>query len=160
MVDEPPEGTDQPKNTPAQVDPGPGQENDGLTQILNVDEMHLHPSELDALRRLGNDNPELAKAVVKQRGEIDARGHGSLRFAIVCALLLVFGVIGLVAAIFWQFGAIPSILAVFTLLVSGLVIRVLVTGEWSETSWVGKFIDLLIHWTGGKRKGSEKDDEA
>lgn len=62
------------------------------------------------------------------------------------------GIIGCFTFALVKLGIVLSILLVFCLLGAGLLIRVILTGEWSETSFVGHMVKAIIHALGGKAR--------
>lgn len=49
-------------------------------------------------------------------------------------------------------GLLLSMVMIAAVVVLALMVRVLLTGEWSDTSAVSKIVDGIIHITGGKKK--------
>ena len=62
-----------------------------------------------------------------------------------------------IVAIIWMAGFWTTLFAVALILAVALLIRVILTGEWSDTSWFGKLIDSLARALGSV--DSAKDDD-
>lgn len=131
---------------------------DGETRILNVDELHLHVNDLDALRRLNDSDPELARIVVGHKDKSDAREHASFRFAVAVTSVLVIGILFAGSYIFVNLGVLPSIFLIMFLFLVAVALRVVLTGEWSDTSWIGKAVLQIIAVFGGRPRGESGDD--
>ena len=87
-------------------------------------------------------DPELAKQILKNTERQDRRRHTSERLGIIASVMILISSMASVVAL---------ILAV------ALLIRVILTGEWSDTSWFGKLIDFLARTSGAI--DSAKDDD-
>lgn len=124
----------------------------GETRILNIGAVHLHASDIDALRRLAEVNPDLAQSVVDQKGEIDRREHASMRLGIIAACFIVIMLLFSITYALVTLGIVLSLLMVFVLVGLAFFVRVLLTGEWSETTWVGQLVKAAISMLGGKPK--------
>lgn len=119
------------------------------TRILQIDNLHLHANEIDSLNRLGQTDPDLAKLVIEQKDKFDGREHASYRFGLVVSGVLALSVLISASFIFVYLGLIASLALVVVILALALFIRVLLTGEWSETSWIGGIIKSIIRILGG-----------
>lgn len=122
------------------------------TRVLHIDQLHLHANEIDSLARLAKTDPELARIIVDQKDAFDKREHGSYRFGMLVSGSLVLGIIACLTYAFVKLGIVLSILLIFCLIAAGLFVRVLLTGEWSDTSFVGHMIKGIIHALGGKSR--------
>lgn len=120
------------------------------TRVLNIDHLHLHANDLDALRRLSESDPELARIVVDQNDKLDRREHASERFGIVAAVFLVLGLLITGSFVLINIGIILSIILLGLILICGVVVRVILTGEWSDASWFGRVIISVVSLLGGK----------
>lgn len=130
---------------------------DGETRIFNIGNLHLHANDIDALRRLAEVDSDLAKMVVKQREDIDKREHASMRLGIICACVIVAVLLfaGMYAMV--HLGVVLSLILVFVLVALAFFVRVLLTGKWPETTWIGHFVKLAVTALGGKPKSPEDE---
>ncbi len=128
------------------------------TRILNIDELHLHVNDLDALRRLNDSDPELARIVVDQQEKFDSREHSSFRFAVALTTFLVLGILLAGSYVFINLGVLPSIFLIMFFFLATAVVRVVLTGEWSDASWIGKAVLRIISIFGGRPKDGNGDD--
>lgn len=122
------------------------------TRILNIDSLHLHSNEIDSLNRLAQTDPELARIVVEQKDRFDKREHGSYRFGVISALILATVALVSLSFVLIELGVIATLLLIFGIMAIALLLRVLLTGEWSETSWIGHFVSGMVTLLGGKPK--------
>jgi hypothetical protein len=142
--------------------PQTGNGNSETRRVGGRPEIVLEPlnynSDIDALRRLAEVSPILARRVIDQRDRENLRENVSYRFAIVgtcvlliAALALTFGCLAYVG--FWAtFGLIGVLFAV------ALLVRVVLTGEWSDTSWFGSLVHLLAKVLGSKSEPPDETD--
>ncbi len=132
-------------------DDSDGNPEDKNTQILNVNELHHHPSELKELRKLAEVDPALAYRVLDAEEEKDRRFNTSYRFGLVStAVLLLVTVCAMLFAIVHE-GLFSTFLLIGLILSLALLIRVILTGRWSETTWFGKIVSSIT-----KALGSEE----
>jgi hypothetical protein len=124
----------------------------GDTRVLNIEELHLHSNDLDALRRLAEADPNLARMVVEQKELADAREHASYRFGIASSALLAIGILVALSYVLLSVGIALALVLLAGILAMALLVRVLLTGEWSETSWVGTLIEGIVKVLGGRPK--------
>lgn len=120
---------------------GAAKQNAGGSSInaLRIDNLHYMPNSLTELRRLAQEHPDLAKDVVDAQREAKRLDAGSERIGLYAALILaLFCVTGAVIIVitlgWWQTMA-------FVLVMLGVshLVRTVLTGEWSETSWITRF---------------------
>lgn len=137
---------------PEKPDGPSGEEPDGTSKIVQIENLHLHASDIDALRRLSDSDPELARIVVDQKDKFDARHHGSYRFGLAVTVFFVLGVISLLTYALVNLGILLALLLLAALIATALLTRVILTGEWSDTSMIGKIIEALIKVLGGEAK--------
>ena len=126
---------------------------------LNIDisNLHYHPNDLSELRKIAEISPELAEKLIAQKDRSEDRETSSFRIGIVSTLLLLaLLIIGTVYVVIYA-GIIALICLIAVILAVALLIRVILTGEWSETNWVGHIIKGLVTIAGG-RVASESDD--
>lgn len=122
------------------------------TRVLNIDSLHLHSNEIDSLNRLAQTDPDLARIVVNQKDRFERREHGSYRFGIVSALTLAIAALVSLSFILIKLGLLASLVVILGVMVTALMMRVLLTGEWSETSWMGHLVSGIVTLFGGKPK--------
>lgn len=130
---------------------------DGGARTLNIASLHLHANDIDALRRMADSDPELARLVVSQRESFDRREHASMRFGIIMACMIVAFIIGGLTYGLVHLGIILSTVFIFVVIALALFVRVLMTGKWSDTSWTGHLVQVIVAWLGGKPKGADED---
>lgn len=127
-------------------------------RYLHIKNLHYHPNDLSELRKIAESNPELADKIVDQRDRSEARTDGSFRLGLVSALvLLVVLILGTVYVVV-NAGVIALALMIGVILAAALLIRVVLTGQWSETSWVGKILNGAIGLAGGKTDANSEHD--
>lgn len=132
---------DLPQN-PSDAEVGRRSGSGGNTVNVHIDTANIQTNDIDALRRLAEADPELARMVVVRRDWAAAREERSVIIGMVTAgtvavvLLLVVGY-SLVKLGWWQTIAFTAVL-----LACSHLLRVLLKGEWSDTSWFGQFISV------------------
>jgi hypothetical protein len=118
----------------------PGPSNGSGNNYLKIDNLHLHANDIDALRRLAETDPHLARDLLKTREAADRRENISIIVAMVATTTL--AVFGLAAGtyVLVTLGVVQSLIFAAVLLGLSHLVRVILTGEWSDTSWFGKLI--------------------
>lgn len=135
----------------------PGCENEGEVNPTSHYHLHLHdpklrPAEIDAYRRLAAEaGIDFAEKVLASNERCDTREMRSMVVGMVTAGVILVSLIVAVTASIILLGWWQSLLVAFILLGAGLVLRVLLTGQWSDTSWFGQFIS-------GNNKPSDDSD--
>ena len=118
--------------------------------FLAIGHVHLYANDIAELRRLAEVNPDLAEKVIEQRDRENARIVGSYKLGLISSIVL----LGLVLTAFTLMvifrGIFETIVGIGFILATALLVRVVLTGEWSETSWVGKIVNALIKALGGQ----------
>ena len=122
------------------------------TRVLNIDSLHLHSNEIDSLNRLAKTDPDLARIVVDQKDRFDRRGHASFRFGVISASILLLGLVAAASYVLVKLGILLSIILLAFILTAALFIRVMLTGEWSDTSAIGAAINGIVRILGGSKK--------
>ena len=118
--------------------------------------VHFDANDLAELRRIAGTDPGLAQRILKNADRRDKRRHASERLGIIASVtILIFSML-FVVVIIWTTGFLTIVFAVALILAVALLIRVILTGEWSDTSWFGKLIDSLARALGSV--DSAKDD--
>lgn len=133
------------ENTPAVSEVLEGNEEsrrDGGSFIIG--QLHFHGNDLAELRKIAEINPDLAHKIVDQRDNEDAREHGSYRIGLIVAGVLLVSLVSAAAAILIYGGIFETIAAVVVILAGAALIRVVLTGEWSDTSWFGKLLSAVV----------------
>lgn len=133
-----PDGSEKP---PApQVGGNPQEEDDYSLWSFRVDNLHYHPNEITELRRLAEQNPELAHKIVDFKVEAVRLKDRSFRIGIVSTALLAVTIVISACVTLIYLGPWQSLLLVGVLLGVSHILRVILTGKWSDTSWFGKLI--------------------
>ena len=81
--------------------------------------------------------------MVQQKSDLDKREHVSFRLALIVTTLLALAMLWVISEAIFDVGVVKSALLIALILAAGVVIRVVLTGKWSETSWVGKVLDKI-----------------
>jgi hypothetical protein len=110
----------------------------------------------DALTRMAKVNPGLATAIVQQRDTENRREHVSYRFGLVSSAILVSSAAGACLVGLIIVGLFQTLVLVAVILAVAVLVRVVLTGEWSETSWFGWLVHLLARALGSR---NASDDE-
>lgn len=110
---------------------------DGVNS-LKVDNFYYSPNSLTELRKIAEVDPELAGKIVDSQTKavrwfnvsewVGIAVAGSIAIAIILGFVLIVVHLG-----WWQ-----SVAFLVLMLCLSHVIRTLLTGEWSDTSWFGK----------------------
>jgi hypothetical protein len=122
-------------------------------QYLSIENFHYTTNDLTELRKLAEVNAELAHKVVESQTKATTMRETSERIGIVVAgTLAMTAVVGFVVFVvklgWWQ-----SIVFVLVLLGISHVLRTILTGKWSETSWFGAFLKAR----GGRSDSPDED---
>jgi hypothetical protein len=132
-----------------------GRQNGG--RFVAIKDFHYHGNDITELRKLAEINPALADKVIDQRDRSEARFTSSYNFGVGASIALL-AILLITSTIILLFGGILQLLAAVMIIFSAaLLIRVVLTGEWSDTSWFGKFVGLLVKALGGKPSSDEDD---
>ena len=143
-----------PKNTESNGSAG-DQSSGGSVFIENF---HYSPSDIKALTGLAQVDPDLAHKVVEQRDAEHSREIASEKLAVVVTVLLVVFGLSFVGFIVSTQGIFLTILSIPLLAVIGLVIRVALTGEWSDLKGVAYLIDAVLRRFGAKGPADDNTD--
>lgn len=119
-------------------------------KVLNVNHLHWYGNDMRELTRLAQVDPKLAHKIVAQAEKQSVREEGSFRFGLVATLILVVSLILGVVYVVVNAGVVALIGVIATILATALLLRVVLTGEWSETSWVGSILKALLTSTGAR----------
>lgn len=120
--------------------PGPLVENDNGAKSLHVENFHYNPNSLTELRKIAETNPELASKIVDSQTKV-ARWYNISEWvgfgvAGVIALAVIVGFVAIVVQLGWW----QSIAFLLIILAISHVLRTVLTGEWSDTSWLGQIL--------------------
>ncbi len=119
---------------------------------LLINHLHYYANDIAELRKLAEIDPELAKRVVEQRDKENERIVGSYNLGMITAGTLLGLILIVVTCLIIFAGILETIASVAVILACALFVRVVISGEWSETSWFGKLINLLLKALGGSPK--------
>ena len=129
----------------------------GNSNHLHIGHFHYTANDLAELRRTAETNPKLAAQIAENADRRDKRRHASERLGIIASVAILIFSMASIVAIIWTAGFWTTLFAVALILAVALLIRVILTGEWSDTSWFGKLIDSLARALGSV--DSAKDDD-
>lgn len=112
---------------------------DGI-KSLSVDVFNYNPNSLTELRKIAESNPDLASKIVDSQTKGMKWANISEWFGIAVAgalgLTAILGFVAIVVKLGWW----QSVAFLALLLCVSHVMRTLLTGEWSDTSWFGQFL--------------------
>lgn len=95
---------------------------------------------MSEIRRMAEIDPSLAHNIIDANREAVRLMDGSFRLGLfVAGGLGAVGVIGTVAVVI-SLGWLQALGFTIAILAVGHLLRVVLTGEWSDTSWIGKLI--------------------
>jgi hypothetical protein len=119
---------------------GDGQNGGGFS--LFIKDFHYKANDLTELRKIAEQDPALAKQIVETRDGMHRRENNSTLVGMVLASVVAISLIGgsvtaLVLLGWWQ-----AIVFASGLMFASHFLRVLMTGQWSETSWIGKLFKV------------------
>ena len=126
-----------PPINPSSSESGPEDNNRYLTIYGDV---HYTPNELSELKKLADDHPELAARIVSNRSQEVLLSHRTERLGMLLAvafgLVLISGTAWTLVSLGWW----QSIMFVASLLGISHVLRTVLKGEFSDTSWFGQIM--------------------
>lgn len=108
--------------------------------VVNIENFNHSTNDLDALRRLAEVDPELAKEVVRNKDNANRRETNSFTMAVFASVALVAFMICAGALVLINLGALETAIFVAIMLGCSHVVRVILTGKWSSTSWIGSLL--------------------
>lgn len=139
------------KKPPVVIRQEPSEEDqESSSQILNIDNLHYHGNDIRELTKLAKVNPELAEKIVQQKDDANKRHHGSYRFGLGASITLVVAVLAAVSYLMVNLGVVATFAAIGLILAVALLIRVVLTGNWSDTTWFGRIVQLLAKVLGSE----------
>ena len=122
--------------------------------FLSIGHLHLHGNDLAELRKLAEVSPHLAERVIDQRDAEDVRANVSYRFGMVASVVLVGLTLACITTLMIFVGVASTVAVIGLILAVALLVRVVLTGQWSDTSWFGKLVGMLA-----KALGSTGNDD-
>lgn len=113
---------------------------------------------MDGLVDLAKANPKIASQYIEAAERDNAREHASERFGIASVVLILALVILGTVFVFVSAGFLGLLGLTAIILASATMLRVIVSGEWSDTSWFGAFVNAIVKALGGKPVENDKND--
>lgn len=126
---------------------------EGTSRYLSVGNINYNESDIRALKDLAEVDPDLAKRVVDQKDEADKRDHASFRLGLIVAAVITTVAIVTVGAAIVLLGVIPSLIFIVALLIITVLVRAILTGQWSDASWIGRAMASIVNGLGGRPGG-------
>ena len=137
-----------------------GSSSDDGPKFLSIGTLNYQANDIAELGKLAERNPDLAHKIVEQRETEGRREHRSYRFALIVTSALILGIIASLTYLLSEVGPWATVGVIGVFLVIAAFLRVILTGEWSETSWVGVIVKAIVGRLGGKpRSDSDKAAE-
>ena len=130
----------------------------GSPRFLAIKELHYHPNDITELRKLAEISPELASKVIDSNDKADSRVNTSYRFGLVSTAFILLGALAAFSFVLVTAGILATAGAVAMILAVALLTRVVLTGEWSDTSWFGRLVTLLTKALGGSDQAKAPDE--
>jgi ABC-type uncharacterized transport system fused permease/ATPase subunit len=110
-------------------------------------------TELLVLYKLAQVDPELAAKIIDQRDNDSARAAASYRFGLFVSISsMLISLISLLLVLLFSSIA-KALVLVLGVMAIALLTRVVITGDWSETGWFGKGLELILQVFGKTTKG-------
>ncbi|MFK0336757.1 hypothetical protein ACIQT7_05805 [Agrobacterium deltaense] len=119
-------------------------------RFLAINHLHYHANDISELRKLAEVDISLAEKIIEQRDSESRRVSASYNFALICTVILLGMLLASMVGLLIVLGVLETLVAITAILALALLVRVILTGEWSDTSWFGKLIGLLLKALGGK----------
>ena len=120
----------------------------GGNQILNIGSYHYYGNDLKEIGRIAETNPELAEKLIESSDRHHQRSNFSYRFGIMATLVLVAMILATFLTLFILKGIVATFAIVACFSVVALLTRVILTGQWSNDTVVGKAIQRLAKLLG------------
>lgn len=112
----------------------------GNSYHVSVENLHFRANDIDAIRRLAEVSPELASEFLASSERADIRQNRSMALGMITAGAVALALIGAACTSVIFLGWWQSIVMVCVILGCSHLLRVLLKGEWSDTSWFGKIL--------------------
>lgn len=119
-------------------------------RFIAIKDFHYHANDLAELRKLAEVDPLLADKVIEQRDREHAREKASYNFGMLCTIGLLAMVLVAFTCLLIFTGLLATMVAIGGILAVALLVRVILTGEWSDTTWFGKLLNTLVKALGGR----------
>lgn len=137
-------------NLPEPTNPdGQDSASNGGGNHLYIGELNYSPNDLTELRRIAEQNPELAEKLIDNKERADIREDRSFRIALFLTVFMVLAIVGIGGWTVVNLGWWQSFLFIGILVAASHVVVAILKGKFSETSWMGRFV------TGQKPKPDE-----
>jgi hypothetical protein len=134
---------------PPEDDPENESEKEWTPNILAINNLHYHANFVSEVTKLAAIDPALAAKIIEQRDRENDRANASYKLGLVTTLVLLSMILTSFSALIIFAGILPTLISIGAILASSVFIRVVLTGEWSDTSWFGKLIGLVVKALGG-----------
>lgn len=121
----------------------------GGGNYLYIGELNYSPNYLTELRKLAERNPELAEKYIDNKERADIREDRSFRIALFLTVFMVLAIVGIGGWTVVNLGWLQSLVFIGILVAASHVVVAILKGEFSETSWLGRFV------TGQKPKSDD-----
>lgn len=109
-------------------------------RALFIENLHYHATDMSELRRIAEADPVLAHKIVDNAADENRMIAGSYRLGLIVTAILAAVVLAGAAYIIVNIGWWQTIVFVLAMLGVSHVLRVVLTGEWSDTSWFARFL--------------------
>lgn len=139
-------------------DQPPGVPGGDDARYVSIKEFHLHGNDIAEIANLAQINPELANKILSNNEASNRREHASYRFGLLATIALLAIVLFCVTLLLIEKGIVATFIAIGFVMAIAVLIRVILTGEWSDTTWFGQFVGGLAKFFGGKPDGSDGAD--
>lgn len=116
--------------------------------FLAINNLHYHANDISELRKLAEIDASLAEKIIDQRDRESARIAASYRFGLFMSSFLMATVIASFTLIVIYGGILTASAVIVAVLATALLVRVVLTGQWSETSWFGRLTDFCLRLLG------------
>ena len=127
----------------------------GGGRFISIKDFHYHANDLVELRKLAEVDPMLAEKIVEQRDREHAREKASYTFGMLCTVALLAMMLVAFTCLLIFSGLLATMVAIGGILAVALLVRVILTGEWSDTTWFGKLLNVLVKALGGRPTADE-----
>lgn len=127
-------------NLPDKGIPKSDNQQNGNTLSVNVDTLNYQANDIAELRKLADNHPELAQQIINDRRHESEMAENSYRLGVVLTSILAIVILGVASWTLINLGWWQSIMFVAAMLGISHILRVILKGEFSETSWFGKIL--------------------
>lgn len=140
---------DKEAETPKSLGSNIGSDPANSNNFLAINNLHYHANDISELRKLAEIDASLAEKIIDQRDRESARIAASYRFGLFMSSFLMATVIASFTLIVIYGGILTASAVIVAVLATALLVRVVLTGQWSETSWFGRLTDFCLRLLGG-----------